>query len=58
MKMSVELLLIFMNIPLCFLVFLREEVFYHPKIDFIIEFILIGMLIISICFVIYNGLRT
>ena len=58
MEMSVELLLIFMNIPLCFLVFLREEVFYHPKIDFIIEFILIGMLIISICFVIYNGLRT
>lgn len=58
MKMSVELLLIFMNIPLCFLVLLREEVFYHPKIDFIIEFILIGMLIISMCFVIYKGLRT
>lgn len=58
MEMSVELLLIFMNIPLCFLVFLREEVFYHPKIDFIIEFILIGMLIISMCFVIYKGLRT
>ena len=58
MKISIELLLIFMNIPLCFLVFLREEVFYHPKIDFIIEFILIGMLIISMCFVIYKGLRT
>lgn len=58
MTISVELLLIFMNIPLCFLVFLREEVFYHPKIDFIIEFILIGMLIISMCFVIYKGLRT
>lgn len=55
MEMSVELLLIFMNIPLCFLVFLREEVFYHPKIDFIIEFILIGMLIISMCFVIYKA---
>ena len=39
MKISVELLLIFMNIPLWFLVFLRTEVFYHPKIDFIIEFI-------------------
>lgn len=58
MEMSVELLLIFMNIPLWFLVFLRTEVFYHPKIDFIIEFILIGMLIISMCFVIYEGLRT
>ena len=58
MKISVELLLIFMNIPLWFLVFLREEIFYHPKIDFIIEFILITMLIISVCFVIYEGLRT
>lgn len=56
--MSVELLLIFLTIPLCFLLILREEIFYHPKIDFIIKIILIGMLIISMCFVIYKGLRT
>ena len=58
MEMSVELLLIFLTIPLCFLLILREEIFYHPKIDFIIKIILIGMLIISMCFVIYKGLRT
>jgi hypothetical protein len=52
MKISVELLLIFMTFILYILSILREEIFYHPKIDVVIKFILIGMIIISVCFVI------